>query len=161
MPNEAKQNFPELVERSFAFLVREHRFRCTKAEPDWVRYESTKVFIDILYSITGPLADHAVLIMFGRLGRVGEDLAFSDFLFRLNPQFIKSLGEMIVWKPEQLGDLVERLAHALQSHGSDILQGKEEIFEMMQKCHWPFKKKRRFGSLSEALRRLFKRSGTK
>lgn len=119
------------AQNALAFLVKDHGFSCVAASDLRVRYESNKVYIDMLHG----LQDCEVHINFGRLGRQ-EEYSFTLFLKSVNPALEKSLGDRMVDTPETVAATVRAVAEALQSEGQEIIKGDDKVFERMKDVRW-------------------------
>src|SRR5262245_52094671 len=123
--------FGEQAQSALIFLVRDYGFRCVGATDLSVRYESSKVFIEMNHG----LHDCEVYIAFGRLHR-DELLSFTLFLKLTNPNLEKCLGDRMVDKPDTVAATVAALANALQSEGQGIIKGNDDVFDRMKNVFW-------------------------
>ena len=106
-------------------------FTCVDASDLDVRYESSKVYIEMIHG----LRDCEVYINFGRL-KTKERMSFSLFLRLVNPTLEKSLGDRMVDTPDTIAATANALAKALQSEGQGIINGEDELFERMKDVRW-------------------------
>jgi hypothetical protein len=109
----------------------QHGFRCTETSDLRVRWESSKVSIEIGHDER----DYEVYVSFGRL-REKEHFSFRMFLCKFNPSLDKSLGDGMVDTPETVAATVRALARALQIEGQGIIRGDDELFEVMKGVFW-------------------------
>jgi hypothetical protein len=123
--------FREEAQNALAFLVKDHGFSCVTASDLRVRYESKKVYIEMLHG----LQDCEVHVKFGRLSRQ-EGYSFTLFLKLVNPILEKRLGDRMVDTPETVAVTVRAVAEALQSEGQGIIKGDDEVFERMKDVRW-------------------------
>ena len=122
--------FPNEVRTGFSFLEDEG-FSPASVASDKVRYESDKVYIEILYGER----DGEVSISFGRKD-TQENFSFTLFLRLVAPLLEKSLGERLVDQPTQMSTCLSDLANALRSEGKAIVAGDDRIFERMRGVRW-------------------------
>jgi hypothetical protein len=108
-----------------------HGFKCTEANDLCVRFESGKVFIEMIHGVR----DYEVYISFGRLAKE-EEFSFQLFLCKFNPALEKSLGDRMVDTPETVAATVKALADAFQSEGHGIFRGDDELFDLMKGVFW-------------------------
>ena len=123
--------FGEEAKSALAFLVKDHGFSCVTASDLHVRYESTKVYIEMHHGFR----DYEVHIIFGRL-ETHERYSFELFLQLVNPALDKSLGDRMVDTPETVAATVSAVANALRSEGQGIIKGEDEVFERMKDVFW-------------------------
>jgi hypothetical protein len=123
--------FRKHAQNALEFLVKDHAFTCVGASDLQVRYESSKVYIEMIHG----LHDCEVYISFGRLNSQ-ESFSFTLFLRLVNPTFEKSLGDRMVNTPETVAATVNAVAKSLQSEGQGIIKGDDEVFERMKDVHW-------------------------
>ncbi len=128
--NIAIYKFPEQVAVAFEFL-QEYGFVGVASSLVKVRYESDKVYLEILF---GEL-DGEVSITFGRIGK-NEEFSFTLFLRLVSPALEKQIGERLVEHPNQVHDCLAKLSAALLSEGKDILRGEDRIFDRMKEVRW-------------------------
>jgi hypothetical protein len=123
--------FRESAQNALGFLIKDYGFTCVKACDLRVRYESNKVYIEMIHG----LHDCEVYISFGRL-TTQEAFSFTLFLKLVNPNLEKSLGDRMVNTPETVMATVNSLAQVLQSEGQGIIKGDDKVFVRMKDVRW-------------------------
>lgn len=123
-------SFPEIVRDHFAFMER-HSFALTSSSKTKVRYESTKVYVEVSHGEQ----DGEVAISFGRLA-AKEEFSFTLFLRKKNPVLEKKMGERLAATPDEIRECVIKLGDALQREGAEILRGRDGPFEEMKDVRW-------------------------
>jgi len=131
MDNLLSNTFVEAVKSNFSYLVTEFSFSAPKISSRSARYESAKVFVEVLHGER----DDEISISFGRLA-TDEYFSFTLFLRSVDPQLEKTLGERIVYKSSDVADCVQGLAAALRDQGKFILVGQDKVFEKMKEVRW-------------------------
>jgi hypothetical protein len=126
----SEMEFREKAMNAFEFL-KDHGFTCVDASERRVRYESSKVYIEMCHG----LHDCEVFIDFGRLN-TDDRFNFTLFLRLVNPALEKNLGDRMVDTPDTISATANALAKALQSEGQGIIKGEDDIFERMKDVHW-------------------------
>ena len=126
----SEMQFREKAQKALE-LLKDKGFTCVLASERRVRYESSKVYIEMIHG----LHDCEVYIDFGRLN-TEERFYFPMFLRMVNPTLEKSLGDRMVDTPDTIAATTNALAKALQSEGQGIIKGEDEVFERMKDVHW-------------------------
>ena len=126
----SQMQFREKAQNALEFLTYQG-FTCVDASELRVRYESSKVYIEMCHG----LHDCEVFIDFGRLN-TEDSFNFTLFLRLVNSTLEKRLGDRMVDTPETIAVTANALAKALQSEGQGIIKGEDEVFERMKDVHW-------------------------
>lgn len=122
--------FCEEAQAALKFLAKDG-FECIAASERQVRYESAKVYIEILHGFH----DFEVHIVFGRMEKQ-ERYSFELFLKSVNPALEKTLGDRMADTPETVAATVRAVSLALQSDGQEIIIGDDDVFECMKDVRW-------------------------
>lgn len=125
-----EMRFQEEAQSALAFL-NDRGFNCVAASERRVRYESPKVYIEMLHG----LRDCEVYIEFGRLD-TEERFSFTLFLQLVSPSLEKRLGDRMADTPDTIAATANALAQALQSKGRGIIKGLSGVFERMKDVRW-------------------------
>ena len=123
-------SFPEIVHAHFGFMER-YGFACVSDWKSKVRYESNKVYVEILHEER----EGEIAILFGRIG-AKEEFSFTLFLRKMNPSLEREMGERLAANQDEVLDCVLKLAAALQSEGIKILRGNDALFDEMKDVRW-------------------------
>jgi hypothetical protein len=122
--------FPREAESQFAFLVNECGYALTFRSDTGVRYESTKVWIDVFHGAY----DYEVGINFGRRAKE-ESFSFLLFCRLMKVQSVTSI-ELISDDKMRVKELLSILSKALAKEGAKIVSGDDATFEKMKSVRW-------------------------
>lgn len=113
------------AERHFRFLVTDKGYRCVMSSPSRVRFESSKVYVELVFDA---IRSFELELIIGEMG--SEKIAFTlgDVLRRNHAHQTDDLLFVQVQTPDALAEWVAKLADALRRYGDDVLEGKKEAF---------------------------------
>lgn len=127
--------FSDKVLSTFTFLISEYGFNCVKKEQYFVRYESTKVFIDLTFDGT---RSYELGLEIGKKGvsySEGE-LSFSlgEILRCIEAPEYEKYDCVQVTTPELLDKFLSTYAELLYRYAKDLLTGSESFFRRLSQC---------------------------
>jgi hypothetical protein len=124
-------NFESAVLQNFEYLEREYDFRCTERSAFLVRFESSKVFIDVYHG----LKDYEVGIGFGRTG-IKKRFGFRLFPQRFFPVEETKLGDCVAGTPEKVQQVTKTLSELFSTAGRNVIEEDDATYKVMETVHW-------------------------
>ena len=116
------------VLRHFGFLVSDKGYRCTESSPYRVRFESSTVFIEILFD---GHRSYEINLVIGKIGsnNGGRRFSIDEILRFCKAPEAKRFSLIQVVSRETMTSFVAQLAEMLKKYGDDFVAGNEERFK--------------------------------
>ncbi|MBU0744262.1 MAG: hypothetical protein KKE11_02690 [Gammaproteobacteria bacterium] len=126
--------FIETVRNNFVFLEREYNFKCIKASPTFVRYESDNVFVNIYHDY-----DRLAYEISADIGCLNKSYELCrpysiGFVMRMCSEEEADNYKLFVAKtPEAVKKGIEELVIIFKKYTKDLLKGDSTLFDRLQK----------------------------
>jgi hypothetical protein len=125
-PAREKLGFKDAVLSSFKFL-RDLRFRPVQREMTFVRYESSKVFVNVYHG----RASFEMGVEIGRLSQADERLTLSSIVALAGAEKAEGFGRHVMFQVssrEGVQQFVPKLAALVQKYGPPFLRGDDDAY---------------------------------
>lgn len=131
-PERMYLGFAEEALKAFDFLTKEYGFRCVKAEPTFVRYESPHVYINVYHG----RASYELGVEIGRFDMLHQE----EYPFSISDVMALNVGlSKTNYKPVQVSTaegvsaFVPKLAEYVSRYAGPVLQGDASTFKQLSK----------------------------
>lgn len=128
--------FSETVLENFSFLEKDYLFTCAQVEQTFVRYESSRVFVNIYHG-------RGSFEIGGEIGLINSKMdggyGIGALVKIANPEEKKKYFNYTTDNPDGVKIGVRKMATILLEYGDQALRGKDSIFkklEMRMQEHW-------------------------
>lgn len=127
--------FSDKVLSTFDFLSSKYGFHCVKKEQFFVRYESAKVFINLIFDGT---RSYELGIGIGQKGITSgkheQSFSLGEVLRCIEAPKHRAFDCVQVTTPELLSKFLFAYAELLDRYAKDLITGSESFFRRLSKC---------------------------
>jgi hypothetical protein len=128
LPDRVSLGFAEAVESSFGFLTTEYGFKCVRVMPTLVRYESSRVCVNLYHGRSSyELGFEVALLPRGR-GQPEEPFSLGDILDLCSVREELGFTFLQASTEERVRRFVPQLAELARQYAGPVLKGEPDLF---------------------------------